>query len=702
MKKKNNKKRQSNSAVDALIDFSELSEDIIPGENEEKPIEVSEEALVKNAKETLAEESEDAIAKELQESLAKEVQSTLVEQENDVEAADTDTVNDDEVNTDTAETEESGPTFIEIPNEGNSDIVVGTFLYNPSEEVKKELKKDRKRKKREKRKQEKGQNGEKRSKNVILPVVFILLAVLIAGGIIGLWVYESGLVYSVVHVEAGIPVSVADLLVKPDETAYFTEDSEEFDMALPGEYHLIIHTGGFDHKCTLFVEDTTAPVVEAKEILDVEYGATCEPEDFIQSIDDATATTVSFVNQPDYNNMDIQKIELTVTDLGNNAVTVQSQLRVSRVITYLELEAGSAAPTAKDFMISESDSMGTIQTDLEEIDFKKVGEYPVVIEAEGVEYNSVIAVVDTIAPVFATKDIEGYALVKRSAADFVVEDENIDVTEVTYTFETEPDVTKIGTQTLTIIGTDEGGNTCTRTAKLTLKEDTEDPTITGGDFTVYLGDSISYKSKVSVKDNCMEDLVVKVDSSKVNTKAEGTYPVTYTATDAAGHTATLTVNMTIKKHTYDVNELNEIADGILAKIITADMTQYDKAWAIFSYIRGHVSYISESEKGDWVKAAYEGLNTGKGDCYVYASVSKLLLTRAGITNMDIERIPSGNSMHYWNLVDIGDGHGWYHFDTTPRKDHPTIFLWDDATIKAYSDSHNNCHNYDRTKYPTIN
>lgn len=691
MKKKNNKKRQSNSAVDALIDFSE----------------VSEEALVENAKETLVEESEDALAKELQESLAKEVQSTLVEQENNEESVntdtvDTDTVNSDAVNTDTDAAEESGPTFIEIPNEGNSDIVVGTFLYTPSEEVKKELKKDRKRKQRVKRKQGKGQTGEKRPRNVILPVVFILLAVLMVGGILGLWIYEKGLVYSVVHVEAGIPVSVADLLVKPDETAYFTEDSEEFDMAIPGEYHLKIHTGGFDHKCTLFVEDTTAPVVEAKELLDVEYGATCEPEDFIQSIDDATATTVSFVNQPDYDNMEEQEIELTVTDLGNNAVTVQSKLRVSRVVTYLELEAGAAAPTAKDFMISESDSMGTIQTDLEEIDFKKVGEYPVVIEAEGVEYNSVIAVVDTIAPVFSTKDMEGYALVKRSAADFVVEDENIDVTEVTYTFETEPDVTKIGTQTLTIIGTDEGGNTCTRTAKLTLKEDTENPTITGGDFTVYLGDSISYKSKVSVKDNCMEDLEVKVDSSKVNTKAEGTYPVTYTATDAAGHTATLTVNMTIKKHTYDVNELNEIADGILAKIITADMTQYDKAWAIFSYIRGHVSYISESEKGDWVKAAYEGLNTGKGDCYVYASVSKLLLTRAGITNMDIERIPSGNSMHYWNLVDIGDGHGWYHFDTTPRKDHPTIFLWDDATIKEYSDSHNNCHNYDRTKYPTIN
>ncbi len=721
MKKKNNKKVQSNSAADMLIDFSEGTE------------------------EGTEEVTEASIAEEVRASLAKDVQSTLVEQEN---AKGTDTPEkpaesaqtDSEAEVEEEEDDESGPTFIEIPNEGNSDIVVGTFLYTPSEEVGKALKKDRKEKRKRRKLQEKQQKKAQKErtlqerpqreslqreahqketaqkKSAVFYVIPVMLLVLIAGAAIGLYVYERGLVYSVVHVEAGISVDVADLLVKEDENAYFTEDSEAYDMSVPGEYHLKIHTGGFNHKCTLFVEDTTAPVVKAKEILDVEYGSACEPEDFMESIEDATATTVSFVNQPDYNNMEEQNIELTVTDLGNNVVTVQSVLRVSRVVTYLELEAGSVAPTARDFMISATDAVGTILTDLEEIDFGKVGEYPIQIEVEGVTYNSVIAVVDTIPPVFETKDIEGYALVKREAADFVVEAEEYELeqivngdagsrlgdTEVTYTFETEPDLTKIGTQTLTIIGTDEGGNTCTRTANLTLKEDTEDPTITGGDFTVYLGDSISYKSKVSIKDNCMDDLDVKVDTSKVNTAAEGTYPVTYTVTDAAGHSATLTVNMTIKEHTYDVNELNEMADGIIASIITADMSQYDKAWAVFSYIRGHVAYISESEKGDWVKAAYEGLNTGKGDCYVYASVSKLLLTRAGITNMDIERIPSGNSMHYWNLVDIGDGHGWYHFDTTPRKDHPTIFLWDDATLKEYSDNHNNCHNYDRTKYPVIN
>ena len=67
----------------------------------------------------------------------------------------------------------------------------------------------------------------------------------------------------------------------------------------------------------------------------------------------------------------------------------------------------------------------------------------------------------------------------------------------------------------------------------------------------------------------------------------------------------------------------------------------------------------------------------QGDCYVFACTAKVLLTRAGITNMDIEKIPA-KTRHYWNLVDIGDG--WYHFDTTPRKDGTIFFMWDDAKL----------------------
>ncbi len=79
--------------------------------------------------------------------------------------------------------------------------------------------------------------------------------------------------------------------------------------------------------------------------------------------------------------------------------------------------------------------------------------------------------------------------------------------------------------------------------------------------------------------------------------------------------------------------------------------------------------------------------------------AKCLLTRAGIKNMDIEKIPTPTTMHYWNLIDIGEG--WHHFDTCRRVDGSTFFYKTDAELMAYSNSHDGTHNYDRSRYPDI-
>lgn len=236
-----------------------------------------------------------------------------------------------------------------------------------------------------------------------------------------------------------------------------------------------------------------------------------------------------------------------------------------------------------------------------------------------------------------------------------------------------------------------------------IVEDREAPEfVKADDFTVMLGDPITYKEQVTVKDDCDKYPTVTVDSSGVNVTEIGTYPVVYTVTDKAGNSTKKKVNITIAEVTSEDQEVFDKADEILAGILTDDMSKEDKAWAIYEYIRSHVSYISHSEKGDYVRGARDGLIGGRGDCYVYFACAKMLLERAGIKNMDIERIPAKDgTMHYWNLVDLDDGHGWYHYDTTPRKDHPIIFLWNDAQTKEYSDTHEDCFNYDRSKYPEI-
>ena len=524
----------------------------------------------------------------------------------------------------------------------------------------------------------------------------VLAALVLVAGIVFFW-YQNTMIYKTCYVEAGIEVTVEDFLRRPDAEAHFTENSDEIDPTVPGEYHLEIKAGVFAHEATLYVQDTVAPVVEAQTVK-VLYGTTCLPEDFVASITDVTKTVCSFEQMPDVTLMGQQTVKVTVTDAGNNATTVEAELVISPVNPLVSVEVGSEAIELSDIVLPGVEA--ELVSGLEEIDYSLLGSYVVQVNIDDVIYESEIAVVDTVAPVFEAQSLEGFTIVGKKAADFVVSEE--DMTAVTYTFESAPDLALVGTQSVTIVATDEGGNESRQQVELTLQDDTEAPVFaSANDFTVYIGDSISYKTKVKVKDNCEEGLEIKVDTSAVKKDVEGTYAIVYTAVDAAGNTATATVNMTIKKHMYDEEELWSMVDPILARIINDGMTGREKTWAIYQYIKGHVGYISYSEKGDWIRSACEGLMTGRGDCYVYASLSKAMLTRAGFPNVDIERIRKGDSMHFWNLVDIGDGHGWYHFDTTPRKDRPTIFLWDEATITKYSDTHNGSHNYDRSLYPVV-
>lgn len=545
----------------------------------------------------------------------------------------------------------------------------------------------------EKAEPEKAEPVRNRKRLLVIPTLLLLSV----GGFFGYWYYEHCQIWQTCSVEAGVAVTAADFVKQENAEVSFTEESDAIDITVPGEYRLVVRKGLFEHPCTLKIVDTIPPEVEVRDLV-LENGETCTPEDFVVAIRDATVTEISFGKAPDYSDFEPQTVEILVTDAGGNTTSVPAELSITCVVDTLTWEAGAAAPVISDFVIAGTG--GRIVTDLGRIDFNVPGSHEVEVELNDKRYSVQLKVSDTTPPVLVVKDVEGLANCKRSVEEFVVETE--DVTAVTVAFQTPPDVTLLGTQSVTVVATDEGGNQTLQEAALTLTADTEAPVITGvRDMRAYLGEGVSYRTNVKVTDSCAET-ILKVDSSQVNLNAVGSYPVTYTATDCSGNVTSITVTLTVRERVYTLEEINQLADGILAGILTEGMTQYDKAYAIFNYVKGSISYINSSEKGNYLRAAYEGMVDKKGDCYVYASTAKALLDRAGVVNMDIERIPSGTAMHYWNLVDIGDGNGWYHFDTTPRKDHPVIFLWNDQQIKEYSDRHNNCHNYDRTLYPVIN
>lgn len=367
----------------------------------------------------------------------------------------------------------------------------------------------------------------------------------------------------------------------------------------------------------------------------------------------------------------------------------------------ITVEAGIDDLAAEDFLRKDGVEIEFV-TDMSGIDLNHVGEHEITLKVKGKERTSTLIVEDTVAPKgeaqseAVTVDMNG----KVDAADLIASID--DVTDVKCTFKEEPDLSAEASDVpVTVVLTDEGGNTAEVEARINIIEDTEAPVIDGvAPITSFLGDPISYKSEITVTDNCDRDVELEVDNSEVNPDAAGTYTVRYSATDRAGNTAEAETTITIQEKPENYVEPEEVyalADEVLAEITTDDMTLKEKARAIYDWTRNNVGYINTSEKDSWTNGAYQGFTEGQGDCFVFFATSKALLTRAEIPNIDVVKSDTSHSSHYWSLIDCGDG--WYHFDTTPRYGGGAFFMLTDAEILEYSQAHNNSHIFDQSLYP---
>lgn len=543
-------------------------------------------------------------------------------------------------------------------------------------------------------KKESRKRGSKKSGKRRLIKTGVILLILAVSAVFFL-LYENNKVYGECYVEAGVEVTAQDFLRDTDEQAFFAEGSDVIDSAVPGEYHVKIKTGLLPHNSILHIVDTIPPAGEPENVT-LEIGETCVAAAFAGKITDATAVTVSYVEDPDFSKPGAQEVRVLLTDMGGNQAELTSELFVSRVVEELTVEAGSGPPALQDFVIEGEEA--SFVTGIYQFDYTVPADREVTLRVDGADYKTMLHIVDTIAPEMAVRDLQSFTKVPRKPEEFVVSVR--DVTEVSLRFREEPDITLEGEQTVAIVAVDQGSNETVKEAKLILAADTEAPVITGvEDLTILEGDAISYKKNVTVTDNCPDGLELMVDNSEVNLSEEGEYPVTYIARDVSGNETTVTATVIVEPRMYDLQTVYALADSVLAEITTPEMTPLEKVKAIYRYNTGNIAYINHSEKDDWARAAYEGLAEHKGDCYVYACTAKVLLDRAGIQNMDIEKIPTSRR-HYWNLVNLGDG--WYHFDTTPRTDHPTIIMWTEAQLMEYSGRHHNSHNYDHTLYPEVN
>ena len=366
----------------------------------------------------------------------------------------------------------------------------------------------------------------------------------------------------------------------------------------------------------------------------------------------------------------------------------------------VQWEAGNGIPAAAVFL-EKQNVKATILTNLKSLDLGIPGSYPVEIQIGTKSYESTLQVVDTTPPKGTPVNQQGGVNGRIEAEAFVTDIE--DKTPVTVSYASEPDFSRGGTQTVTIVLTDAGGNETKLTAELTLLEDLEPPVINGvEDQTVTVGGTIAYKKGITVTDNIDTEVTLEVDSSQVNLQEPGVYTVTYTATDSAGNTATATAQITVEEKkaalTGQEAELAELAAQVLDSITNSSMTKKEIALAIYEWCNTRITYTNSSDKSDWVAEAVNGLKIHAGDCFTYFSVAKALLTQADIPNIDVLKSDTSHSSHFWSLVDVGEG--WYHFDTTPRKgEGDYFFLVTDEQLETYSRSHSNSHIFDHSLYP---
>ncbi len=237
-------------------------------------------------------------------------------------------------------------------------------------------------------------------------------------------------------------------------------------------------------------------------------------------------------------------------------------------------------------------------------------------------------------------------------------------------------------------------------------KDTVAPVISGVvDQLIYEGDTISYMSGVTATDDHDKNPKINVDSSKVDLTKPGEYKVTYTATDASGNESSVTATITVLKkqeNHVDLETIYAAADAKLAKITKLDAPVREQVEDIYNWARSNFAYGGHSDREDWRQSAYVMLTEGRGDCYGYFAVTKLMFERLGIENIDVVKVKNfeTDSNHFWSLVSVDGGETYYHFDATPRVGAGDDFcLVTDEFLDAYSTSHKNSHNRDKSLYP---
>ena len=426
-------------------------------------------------------------------------------------------------------------------------------------------------------------------------------------------------------------------------------------MRMPGEYTLWVRCleNGRVFTTILAVRDTVSPVGSGTLRI-LAPGEAAAPEDFLTDADDMTALTYAFAVAPDPDSRELQDISIRVTDAGGNETLVPAQVLFSSI--------GTVTVEAKDGPITGAD-LGYPEAEPEAFRANVPGDYSLRVRIGDEVQLALVTLVDTTAPTLSLRAGTFYTRHDLTAADLVLAE---DVSEVSLSFIQAPDQDSDQPQTFTVRAVDALGNEAAASFSLTLAVDTKAPVLYGVvNRNGYVGEPIAYLQEAYAEDAVDGRVELHVDSQVVLSR-KGKYTVTYTATDKSGNTVSKKCTYTLVEPSVTDEQVHEMAQAVLSKILTPDMVTAQKLKAVFDYVHSHVTYVGTSNKSDWRKEALRGYREGRGDCFTVYSLTRALLDELQIPYMSVTR-KSSTTRHYWVIVNIGTG--WYHFDPLRTRAH---------------------------------
>jgi transglutaminase-like putative cysteine protease len=393
--------------------------------------------------------------------------------------------------------------------------------------------------------------------------------------------------------------------------------------------------------------------------------------DFIYPTEATGNISASFASQAFRPSPGVHTIPLTLSS-GWRTLETTASLYVMTTISRFSHEFREPAPELDpmDFILNAHIAPGTrfdvrfaeLPLLLEEYD---VGEHTLFLSLNGSPFEIKLDVIDTTPPTATAAVVVLYAGETAEPQQFVTD--YYDASGIrSIEFVNRPNFLLDRDQIVEIEIIDNYGNSSTFMSGLRVILNTDEPVIEGTETIVSRVNSpVIYLQGVTAFDDMGRALDVQVDSSLVDQFTVGEYIVIYSAVDATGNRAE--VRETVFIIDIDIEAVHAQVDDILDIITNDDMTQLEMVRAIHRWIQTNLEYAPVRGGPPTVyEAAYRALRNRNGNCFNYYAIAEVMLTRAGIPNLLIERIEGTPTRHRWNLINPDDL-GWHHFDSVPAR-----------------------------------